>query len=326
MNDLQKMFEQLNPSDIQKQRVWEGINEHKSAPRKSRHIGRTLMIAAVISTAAVMLSLGINAASGGKFLEPLENLFLGDIVKTQAIGTTDPDRGTSATKQPASATTEPSETAELTEQATGKNEQITEPKQPTTVSTRIVTQKPELMTEATELPEKTTEPITGSTAPTEKDTETIDPNEVISGDYIYLPLSETTAKIDAYIGSDSKVEIPSEIDGYKIVKLGYASFAFDNKITEVVIPEGITEIDRYAFHMCQNITNVKIPNSVEIIGDNAFRNCSKIVDVKIGTGIKKIGADAFGKSKIITISGYENTVAYIYATNYRINFISLGYA
>ncbi|MCH5299661.1 MAG: leucine-rich repeat domain-containing protein, partial [Ruminococcus sp.] len=167
---------------------------------------------------------------------------------------------------------------------------------------------------------------TEPTSPTERVIETVDPNEVISGDYIYLPLSEDTAAIAEYIGNEEKVTIPSEIDGYKIVKIGFAAFICNSKVKEVIISEGITEIDKYAFYMCQNITNVIIPDSVETIGERAFRNCSKLANVKIGTGINKIRAGAFDKSNIITISGYENTVAYIYATNYRINFISLGNA
>lgn len=85
MNErINELFEKLNPTDIQKQRVWESICEKNGAVRKTRHIGRTLLIAAAIVTAVVMLSLGINAASGGKLFEPFEKLLRNDTVVTQA--------------------------------------------------------------------------------------------------------------------------------------------------------------------------------------------------------------------------------------------------
>lgn len=44
--------------------------------------------------------------------------------------------------------------------------------------------------------------------------------------------------------------------------------------TEIVIPDGITTIKKYAFYKCTSITNVVLPDSITSIGDYAFYGCT----------------------------------------------------
>ena len=48
------------------------------------------------------------------------------------------------------------------------------------------------------------------------------------------------------------------------------------EVTEIVIPETITEIGEYQFCDFKSITSITIPNSVTYIGWNAFRGCSNL--------------------------------------------------
>ncbi len=50
-------------------------------------------------------------------------------------------------------------------------------------------------------------------------------------------------------------------------------------LTELVIPESVTEIKQYAFHCCQSITSVTIHDGVVKIGSSAFDSANKIVRV-----------------------------------------------
>ena len=45
-------------------------------------------------------------------------------------------------------------------------------------------------------------------------------------------------------------------------------------LTNLVIPEGVTEIKKYAFYYCNSLTSVTIPNSVTSISTYAFSGCS----------------------------------------------------
>ena len=53
----------------------------------------------------------------------------------------------------------------------------------------------------------------------------------------------------------------------------------NNLVTELVIPEGVTEIKNYAFYRCSALTQVTIPGSVTSIGDEAFDGCSALTQI-----------------------------------------------
>ena len=53
------------------------------------------------------------------------------------------------------------------------------------------------------------------------------------------------------------------------------------KITDLIIPEGVDAIKDYAFVACACITSVTIPNSVTSIGTAAFYYCSNLTSVNI---------------------------------------------
>ena len=71
-------------------------------------------------------------------------------------------------------------------------------------------------------------------------------------------------------------------------------------LTDVVVPEGITELKPYVFESCYSIMSVTIPDSVTTIGARAFRDCRNLTSVDVGNGIKSIGNDAFGYCESLT--------------------------
>lgn len=84
----------------------------------------------------------------------------------------------------------------------------------------------------------------------------------------------------------------------------------DNQlITELIIPNDITNIKDYSFVFWKNLTSVTIPNSVTNIGVCAFDSCQNLVSITIPKTITAIGVQAFNdcdKMKYIFYSGYES--------------------
>jgi hypothetical protein len=86
-----------------------------------------------------------------------------------------------------------------------------------------------------------------------------------SGDYSYQILEDGTAYITGYKGTATEIEIPAEIDGYRVRAI--CEFAFANsKITSVTIPNGVTSIGNVAFTYCEKLTSITILDSVTTIG------------------------------------------------------------
>ena len=53
-------------------------------------------------------------------------------------------------------------------------------------------------------------------------------------------------------------------------------------VTELIIPDGVTEIKPHAFEGCNSLTSVTIPSSVTSIGDSAFRECFSLTEIIYG--------------------------------------------
>lgn len=96
-------------------------------------------------------------------------------------------------------------------------------------------------------------------------------------------------------GCDSKVEIveiPKEIDGMPVTKIGLTAF-YGNAVTSVVIPEGVTDIGSGAFWNCKSLSELTLPSTLTTIEGNAFNNCQLLEKVSIPKSVTAIGSSAF---------------------------------
>ena len=64
-------------------------------------------------------------------------------------------------------------------------------------------------------------------------------------------------------------------------------------IIKCVIPDSVTNIDKYAFYDCKSLKSIIIPNSVTYIGDGAFSYCVLLTSITLSNSIKSIGYWAF---------------------------------
>lgn len=73
-----------------------------------------------------------------------------------------------------------------------------------------------------------------------------------------------------------------------------------NRITEIEIADGITEIGAHTFEAYGNISSIVLPDSVMKVGENAFNYCQKAASLDFGDGLKEIGEKAFSDCKALT--------------------------
>lgn len=103
-------------------------------------------------------------------------------------------------------------------------------------------------------------------------------------------------------------------------------YADRDKITGVVVSDGVTKISDFAFYGCSNLNSVELPDSIKTIGNYAFKNCGKLANVKLPVSTTKIGESAFyGCAGLTDITIGENVTKiedYAFARNTGIKTIT----
>ena len=116
--------------------------------------------------------------------------------------------------------------------------------------------------------------------------------------------------------TDTNIVIPSKTpDGGNVIGIKDTAFQYNENITTVAIPYGVTSIDDYAFSDCDSLTSVTTGNGVTSIGEYAFYGCPSLTSVTIGNGVTSIGEYAFDYCSNLT-SVYITDIAKWCAINF----------
>ena len=130
--------------------------------------------------------------------------------------------------------------------------------------------------------------------------------------YISIPESITEISNDAFKGCEklSCININS-VEAWCKIKFG--SIPFSNslspnkdlyingeKVANLVIPEGVTQIGDYAFYYFRGLASITIPESVEYIGKYAFFSCSSLTSINIPNNLTQISDATFMHCKSLT--------------------------
>lgn len=112
-------------------------------------------------------------------------------------------------------------------------------------------------------------------------------------------LEDGTLWLTSYKGADTVVEVPAVIGKDTVTVVGKECFtcstwsratkeqvANRKKITEVIIPEGITRIEEEAFRECENLQRVQLPPTLKSIGQSAFSQCKNLKQVNLPEGVE----------------------------------------
>lgn len=72
----------------------------------------------------------------------------------------------------------------------------------------------------------------------------------------------------------------------------------ENKIGEVIIPEGVTGFRENAFNVC-SLEGVTIPKSMEFLPENSFGYCCNLRSIIFSEGLKGLSLNAFGQCDVL---------------------------
>ncbi len=114
-----------------------------------------------------------------------------------------------------------------------------------------------------------------------------------------------TIQFDSYLSNPLYYAHHLYLNGKEIIDLivpngvtSIARYAFEgcSALTSVTIPNSVTSIGLYAFYGCTSLTSITIPNSVTRIDDYAFRNCSNLTSITIPESVTSIGNNVFDET------------------------------
>ena len=111
------------------------------------------------------------------------------------------------------------------------------------------------------------------------------------GLYLYVVLEDGTAGITGYLGDETALVIPSVVDDLPVTAIGAYAFEYA-ALTSVVIPEGVTVIDREAFAAASALKKITPPSTLREIGEEAFIGCA-LEKVTLSEGVETLGERAF---------------------------------
>ena len=114
----------------------------------------------------------------------------------------------------------------------------------------------------------------------------------IFGDFEYTPYTNY-AEINKYTGSETTVELPSEINGLKVTKIADSGLCNNKTLEKLIIPEGITEIGQYAISHNDNLKEIQFPSTLQTIGFTAISYNKSLTEVHLPEGLKKMDSGVF---------------------------------
>ena len=89
-----------------------------------------------------------------------------------------------------------------------------------------------------------------------------------------IKIDQDEAEIVKYIGSERVSVVPENIEGRSVTAIGPYTFSEHGKdLREVILPDTIRRIGRYAFYGCANLQKIVLTDALQDIGGGVFTGC-----------------------------------------------------
>ena len=147
----------------------------------------------------------------------------------------------------------------------------------------------------------------------------IDSLILVTGEFEF---NSQTGTITKYLGNQTNVVIPKEINDVKVKEIGKLAFGTTQlsgkNIDSVTIPDSVEVIGERAFYRA-GLNKVTLPSNLKEIGEEAFK-FNHLITIDIPNDLKVINASAFESNKLVSVS-LPNKLTIIKARAFKNNAI-----
>ena len=119
---------------------------------------------------------------------------------------------------------------------------------------------------------------------------------------LHIPASVQEIGANAFASMTSLTTI-TFAENSLLVRIGNTAFSGCNKLTEIDIPDSVTELGTGVFTNCAALTTVDLSAALTVLPANTFSGCKKLTTVNMKEGLESIAGGAFnGCSALETVT------------------------
>ena len=107
----------------------------------------------------------------------------------------------------------------------------------------------------------------------------------------------TDYRLNGYLGGESAVVVPEDIDGCTVDILGMDFLHDNDAVASLTLPSSLRQVEGNAVSFCDNLTGLIIPEGVQVIGDNCFIGNPALVEITVPASVRYIGTNSFGSNE-----------------------------
>ena len=108
-------------------------------------------------------------------------------------------------------------------------------------------------------------------------------------DFTFKIKSDGSSEVARYNGSDVQVCVPeTDLEGRAVTSIGWGAFEKNGTVEQIILPEGITSIEYYAFRECPKLRRIELPCTLQTVGFSAFEDDTGLESIRLPEGMTAI--------------------------------------
>ena len=114
-----------------------------------------------------------------------------------------------------------------------------------------------------------------------------------SNDQWEYTICEKGNGVKKYLGIETELVLPEEFEGGLLLYISSGTFAGNETLTSISLPEGLLRVDTEAFLGCSALSTMNLPSTLVKLEASAFEGCTGLTSVTVPGGVSILGSRAF---------------------------------